>query len=437
MSLLYSEGDFSRGMRIVNTAGWDTDCNSGNVGCILGVSGGLAGLEAGPDWRGPVADRLVLPTADVGRAVTDAANEALQVAAIGCHLAGVAAPAPKAGARYHFELPGSLQGWLVNSEPACCGLASLRNAVGHSLRGTRSLAIDLRGVAHGRRARVHRETYPDMGDSGGYGMVAAPTLYPGQTLSARLEADGANNSAIEGRLYVEVAGQGDSLETVYGPLVALAPGEAAEVAWQVTVPEGSPILWVGLEFGSESRFDGTVYLDTLTWKGEPQCTFGRPQHNGTRWLSTWTAACSALSADPEATYRMIQNEGRGLALMGARQWRNYTLEATLTANLARTMGLAARVQGLRRYYALELTEGSARLVRERYGTTVLASVPFEWSLYRAYRFELTVNGQHLTAAIDGMPLFDLDDESDLHDGAIAIVLEEGRLACGDVSVRPT
>ena len=44
---------------IVNTCGWDTDCNSGNVGCLLGIKNGLAGLDAGPDWRGPVADRHV------------------------------------------------------------------------------------------------------------------------------------------------------------------------------------------------------------------------------------------------------------------------------------------------------------------------------------------------------------------------------------------
>ena len=29
----------------------------GNVGCLLGIRNGLAGLDAGPDWRGPVADR--------------------------------------------------------------------------------------------------------------------------------------------------------------------------------------------------------------------------------------------------------------------------------------------------------------------------------------------------------------------------------------------
>ena len=62
-------------MMVVNTSGFDTDCNSGNVGCIMGIKNGLAGIDAGPDWRGPVADRLYLPTADGGSAISDAVGE--------------------------------------------------------------------------------------------------------------------------------------------------------------------------------------------------------------------------------------------------------------------------------------------------------------------------------------------------------------------------
>src|SRR5262249_45453004 len=59
-ALLHGDDDFQRSLMIVNTCGWDTDCNSGNVGCLLGIKNGLAGIDAGPDWRGPVADRLYL-----------------------------------------------------------------------------------------------------------------------------------------------------------------------------------------------------------------------------------------------------------------------------------------------------------------------------------------------------------------------------------------
>ena len=59
-SILHSNDDFSEAMKIINTSGWDTDCNSGNVGCFMGIKNGLAGIDAtvsGADWRTPVADR--------------------------------------------------------------------------------------------------------------------------------------------------------------------------------------------------------------------------------------------------------------------------------------------------------------------------------------------------------------------------------------------
>src|SRR5947209_16475489 len=96
LSLLYAEDSFHRALMIANTSGWDTDCNSGNVGCLMGIKNGLAGIEDGPDFRGPLADRMYQPTADGGRAITDAVRETYEVVSIGRALAGQPAPPPKA-----------------------------------------------------------------------------------------------------------------------------------------------------------------------------------------------------------------------------------------------------------------------------------------------------------------------------------------------------
>jgi ADP-ribosylglycohydrolase len=111
LSLLYSQGDFHRAQTIVNTCGWDTDCNAGNIGCVLGVRNGLAAFEKGPDWRGPVADRLYLSTADGGRAISDALRETYHILEIAHALRDEKWIPPKAGARFHFSLPGSVQGF--------------------------------------------------------------------------------------------------------------------------------------------------------------------------------------------------------------------------------------------------------------------------------------------------------------------------------------
>jgi hypothetical protein len=116
LGLLYGDSDFSKSMLVVNTAGWDTDCNSGNLGCLLGIKDGLDTFDHGKDWRGPVADRLYLPAADSGRSITDAVIETQHIVNMGRALAGKEPITPKNGARFHFELPGSVQGFRSADE---------------------------------------------------------------------------------------------------------------------------------------------------------------------------------------------------------------------------------------------------------------------------------------------------------------------------------
>jgi hypothetical protein len=50
---------------------------------------------------------LYLPTADGGRAITDAVTETYHIVNIGRALANEPPLAPKDGARFHWELPGA------------------------------------------------------------------------------------------------------------------------------------------------------------------------------------------------------------------------------------------------------------------------------------------------------------------------------------------
>ena len=156
LALLYGQNSFQETMRIVNTAGWDTDCNAGNVGCLFGIRNGLAGLDAGPDWRTPIADRMYISTADGGAAITDAVIETQSLVVAGYRLAGAPAPAaPKNGARFHFSFPGSLQGFACEAgAPAQLHPVTRRERGRPQPLGERSLAIDFRRLAPGRVARV-------------------------------------------------------------------------------------------------------------------------------------------------------------------------------------------------------------------------------------------------------------------------------------------
>jgi ADP-ribosylglycohydrolase len=464
LSLLYGDDDFQKTLMVVNTCGWDTDCNSGNVGCLMGIKNGLAGIDAGPDWRGPIADRLYLPSASGGRAITDAVTETYHVVNIGRALAGKEPVAPKDGVRFHFEFPGAIQGFRPESsfEPrgkvrveymfghpvlrGCGGSASdggtvaLENVVGYSQRGERSLAIRYHHVATGQPVRVATPTFipPEAIDMPGYGLIASPTLYPGQTAQARLAADEGNESPVTCRLYIRTYGADDNLVRTYGPEVVLEPGADHEFEWRIGDTAGAPIAEIGLEISSDHRADGSVYLDYLTWDGTPDVVLTRPEEGGTMWRRAWVDGVDRYGPWWPEPYRLVQNCGTGLLMQGTREWTDYRVSADVTPHMVKAAGIGARVQGMRRYYALLLCDdGRARLVKALDGNRVLAETDFAWKFGDTHDLALEVVGTRLGAWIDGGRIFEVDDtDRPLTGGGVALLCEEGRTATQAVAVRP-
>ena len=461
MSLLYGDDDFQKTLMIVNTCGWDTDCNSGNIGCLMGIKNGLQGLENGPDWCGPVADRMYLPTADGGRAITDAATETLHLVNAGRALQGLAPLNPKDGARYHFELPGSVQGFMSEDSPEARGVISLGNVLDEQLSqdGSRLLALDYQGLATGRVGRVETATFvPSFDissyfDKRGYRLLASPRLYAGQTVKARVAAAAENADAVNVALYIKHYDEQDSLKQRTGDEAALAAGEAAMLEWQIPDLGGYPIALVGIQISGENGSSGRVYLDMLTWEGAPNVRLVRPYERDssrlgrgkgpTMWKRAWVNGMDTrdrlteLDFWPE-TYRLIQNEGRGLFIHGSRDWSDYQVSAKMRPHMCRAGGLGVRVQGMKRYYALLCDEERLRLVATHEGQdTVLAEAEGGWTFGREYNLCLQVAGNRLSAYLDGKLMLEAEDENrHFGGGGIALIAEEGRIGCEDVEVRP-
>ncbi len=101
--------DFQQGLKIAVSSGWDTDCNAGNLGCLNGIRLGLTALESGPDFRGPVADRMYAVSADGGECLTDAVIETRRIRRAAALLSGRNYVAPST--RFAVEYPGSVQGF--------------------------------------------------------------------------------------------------------------------------------------------------------------------------------------------------------------------------------------------------------------------------------------------------------------------------------------
>ncbi len=347
-----------------------------------------------------------MPTADGGSCVTDAAREAVRIANAGFLTQGKPALRPKDGARFHFELPGSMQGFRVEDSAECRGTALLKNVDDHSTAGARSLAIAYQGLAEGRRVRASTATFipPEARGMSGYDLMASPTIYPGQVLRARVSADARDAHPVDCCLYVAIYGAGDRWELLRSAPERLAPGEARELSWNLPATDSAPIAAAGVELAGRGGAAGTVYVDWLTWDGMPSLVLGRPSAGGTMWERAWMNGVTRFETRTEP-FRIIQNAGRGLLMQGTREWTDYLVSAQVTPWLATAAGIAARVQGMRRYYALLLhRDGHARLLKFLAGETILSEIPFAWEQGRTHRFELEVRGNTIAASIDGKKL---------------------------------
>jgi ADP-ribosylglycohydrolase len=484
LSLLYSEDNFGRALMIANTSGWDTDCNSGNVGCLIGIKNGLAAID--PKLREPVADKVYLSTADGGRCITDALRETYEICQV-AHQLGQAqpVPAPKNGARFHFSLPGSVQGFscepslagnpggrlaensggrlaceaqavttdsgrtamarlenvaLENNSVSSVGLASpfAKASEDKSEAAPRVLALDFNLSPEVPRAAIKTPTFipPDSKDASHYCLMACPTLYPGNIVTGRLIAGQENSAPIRVAPFIDYYGTDDELNHRHGPSLVLDPGATQHFQWQIPDLNGSPIVHFGLEVSSTGSASGRLSIDYVDWSGTPTTVFRRPPDNSKMWLRAWVNAVDHVGTRWASAFHLSQNRGTGLFIQGSRDWQNYSVQSSIMSDPAKSFGLAARVQGLTRYYALLLGPNQVlRLIRNYDGIQVLAETLYDWKWSERYHFKLEVTGATVTGSINGAEQIQYDDpEKTLLDGGIALICEEGLIVTDEVAI---
>ena len=125
MAMAYGKGRFDGTVEIATMAGWDTDCNAGNVGTVLGVACGLKGLPE--RYRKPVNDGIVCSGISGYLNILDIPTFSKELALLGYRLSGEERlPAWRKALRteihFDFELPGSTHNMRV-SDPFFCALS--------------------------------------------------------------------------------------------------------------------------------------------------------------------------------------------------------------------------------------------------------------------------------------------------------------------------
>lgn len=435
MAWSYAPDDFYESQRIINTAGWDTDCNAANVGSVMGIKVGLKGINERYDFQGPFADRILLPTAEGTRSATDCLIEAMRIARIGRKVMGWPdRAAPKGGAWHHFEQPGAIHGYMAEEQPCLCrGTAKVANVAGPSRTGNRAMQIRF-AVDAARLARVSTPVLARQAESG-YNIASTPRLYSGMTVKLDASA-GAISGRAKARLFVRHL-TGDKLTDTalaYGTPAELKTNKAFPLSLSVPDTKGCAVLDFGIEITAAASAGGDVFVDRVSFVGNPKIRFPDRLHPQ-GWISNADFTRGSFSNDKGTYTYGGKSTERGIMVTGTTDWNDYTFEANVKVHLADKGGILVRYQGLQRYVALVWKrENRLQLIERYYSDTVLGEVVCNWKLDEQHALKLVCRGKKITAHCDGRKVLEAAD-SRFGCGGAGLLFERGIVGFNRIKVR--
>lgn len=434
-ALLCGGDDFQKSVSIAASAGWDTDCNAGNVGALNGIRLGLQGIDAGADLRTEVADRLLVITSDGGEAVSDAVRETRKIVKAMCKLNGLQETA-SSDKRFSFEYPGSLQGF------SRCPFSTAPDFIAFVDNEKNKLTIHCRGVGPGVSAEVSTPTFVEFSTAGtNYLSTASPSLYETQTVSAEvsLGADSPDQAQIQ--MYVVYA-DGEAEKKAYSPKWQIGR-DVQTLTWTLPKLNGAAVLRMGFSVSSDTSFTGDVSVHYVDWSNAPEAFTQAGTLMKSIWdisprrLQMWTSSAKGFSADMNHTF-CISHPGRnGLATIGTHDWANYSVQATLIFSLHEAGGLAARCKGHRQYYAAVLRDGErAEIIAAKHGQRrCLAVCPYHYEKDTPYRVEFVCKGRNLVFKINDRVVLKVKDaENTYRDGGCGFLIDTGTMLADDFHV---
>lgn len=435
-SLLLGGDDFARSLTIAASAGWDTDSNAGVVGALNGIRLGLEALTNTVDLRTAVADRMLVVTSDGGECVTDAVREARSIVRAAQVVRGddVEPRHP----RFDFRFLGSRQGFEPCPVVQGDGMARVLGA-----EPATGLVVEIDGAGPGVRTAVSTPTFLDeLGESDHFSTLASPTLYPGQTVRARM------SSSVPMRVtpYVALAASPGSPISTGDPTELSS--ESVELVWEVPDAGAAPLRRFGFlvepPAGSRASVTGQLRIEEIDWVGAPREHATSGVLLSDIWdlhpaaMRGWVSSARHFEADFRVSYSVSHPEGRGVATIGTRDWDDYSFASTLVFNPHAACGIVVRARGHRTYLAAEFSGWDRlRLVQVRHGVRrVLAETPYAYFEDIPARVEVTCSGSEVQVSVDSEMLLSATADGQLPGGA-GFFAEDGTMLADGYRVHTT
>ena len=438
LAMLYGEGDFSRTQVICNMCGWDTDCNAGNVGSILGVIVGIERIDR--RWTEPINDLLITSSVIGGLNIASIPQTAELFCRIGCDIAESVPPAPwnhpsdPEERRLHFDFIDSTQAFRIETQGDGVS-ATIGNTGTVQFEGHRSLEITTRGIGADSEVRVFIKTYyqpSDLHDSR-YDPAFTPIAFPGQTLKARLRGGG---DAVDVQLFARDV---NNAQRYRSKPVRLGE-EWIEIAFKIPEQAGGLIKETGLILTNGDRepvpdHPLVVFMNCLRISGQPRYSIDfrkeRVEHFGFSrgGVHTEISQFTYLNGlwELDGAYLSGSCHAEGETYTGPYYARDYRLSCTVNPQAGHHHLVNFRVQGAIRSYAFGFYgEDTIALVKKAQTYRVLVSKPFPFEHGKEYRFVISVTGDRFTLSVDGAPMLDFRDEGcDYHYGQVGLTVLDG------------
>ena len=458
LALLFGDDDFQKSLMIVNTAGWDTDCNSGNVGCILGIKNGLEGIQKGPDYITPVNDIIYLPSAYGSETMTDALLESQNIINITRKMNGLEGKVIKNNARYNFEMETSTQGWMVDKANDNNLNTNLSNVEFKSNNGTRALQVSFTDLSFGLSSEIFVDSFfPEWFTKlegyqvqryFHYDYVACPLVYTGQKIKTEIVSKSEKDLRIN--LFIKYWGEGDKLIKISSEDHNIKANENNVIEWNVPDTFSNPIGQIGISINSDDNVTGKLLINYLNISGSPKMTFRRPDHidefkrgifykeevYGQLWKRAWVNDVDKWQYRHNESFKVVRGIGRGHIMTGSETWKDYSISAKISIPLASAGGLILRSQGLKRYYSLELTkENKLKINKMEYDLKTLKEIDFDLEFFKDYELKFKVDGNKLQGFVDNKLLIEVEDKSNPYEeGMIGFLTENGAIQSDSISI---
>jgi ADP-ribosylglycohydrolase len=439
MAILYGKGDLPRTVEIATMAGWDTDCNAGNAGAIVGT---FQGLQPGWDkYRQPINDFLVASGIVGSINIVDIPSFARELTVLALQLAGREVPRlwledmKRRGVRFDFDLPGATHGFRTEG----FNQITLKGGTERHVEGSRgSLEIQLDRLERGQGGRVFWKPFyrrSDFDDER-YRPMFSPLVDAGQKVSFKVWLDpwnGDGNLRIAPYIRRTMSGAIEETGAWHVP---------SSEGWQeisFVVPDGIEAIdevGISIEYFGRLKFLGRLFLADFETGGAGRTVIEPAreiQELGSITRFSWNRGHWTKAGE------RIQGHTAGDADLWTGHY--YAADVTVTADVQRLSGVSqlvtARVQGTGRFYAAGFEGDEVVILREDFGSTVLARAPFRVETGRSYDFAFALNGDRLSFAIDGKVLLEAVDGAYGYGMTGIRLASAGRISVGRIEIVET